>query len=392
MRAAQFHAARDIRITTTAPVPASPPPPGYVNIDIEWCGICGSDLHEYLVGPLVIPTEKRPHPLTGESIPVTLGHEFCGRVSEVGPRESSNGTTGVNGNGHSNGSVNGGLKPGTPVMIDPRLNCQSCTSCTAANIPNPSSHACSGRKTHLCDKWGFHGLSGRGGGLSEKVCVRADMVYALPDREDVLKHAALIEPLAVARHAVKATGIENFGELNVLILGGGPIGLAVVQDLRVVGVKKLIVSEPTETRQKQVRKYVDVVLNPKSEDVPARCKELTSGAGVDVVFDCAGVGPGMQSGMASLKVQGLYMNVAGWETPFTVPMQYWMMKELTLKASLAYDEEDFAKTVQNSPKGLEDMVTARIALEDAKVGGFDELVNNKDKHIKILVTPRRDLL
>jgi threonine dehydrogenase-like Zn-dependent dehydrogenase len=333
MRAAQFHAARDIRITTTAPVPPSPPPPGYVNIDIEWCGICGSDLHEYLVGPLVIPTEKRPHPLTGEVLPITLGHEFCGRVSEVGPTESSNGTNGVNGNGshESNGSSNGTLKPGTPVMIDPRLNCQSCTSCTAANIPNPATHACSGKKTHLCDKWGFHGLSGRGGGLSEKVCVRADMVYALPDKQDVLKHAALIEPLAVARHAVKATGIENFGELNVLILGGGPIGLAVVQDLRVLGVKQLLVSEPTATRQKQVRKHVDVVLDPKTEDVPARCKELTNGAGVDVVLDCAGVGPGMMSGMASLRVQGLYMNVAGWETPVSQDQAHAQQNRLVLE-------------------------------------------------------------
>lgn len=362
MRAAQFHAARDIRVTTSAPLPASPPPPGYVTIEVEWCGICGSDLHEYLIGPIVIPTQARPHALTGESVPVTLGHEFCGRIVEVGSSEKADGTNGVNGHHTS------ALKPGTPVMVDPRLNCGKCASCTGANIADPQNHCCGGRKTHLCDKWGFHGLSGGGGGLSEKVCVRADMVYPLPDKPDVLKYAALIEPLVVARHGVKRTGIADFSNLNVLILGGGPIGLAVVMDLKVLGVKQLIVSEPTAVRQKQVRKYVDTVVDSINEDVPARCKELTGGKGVDVVFDCAGVEPAMLNGMASLKVQGLYMNVAGWEKPvscdtgeesllltlwqFTIPMMYWMPKEITLMSCLAYDEEDFAQGVKNFSEGM----------------------------------------
>lgn len=280
MKAAHFHAARDIRVTT---VPAPTASTGQVLIDVEWCGICGSDLHEYLIGPLVIPRPERPHPMTKDHLPVTMGHEFCGRVS------------------HLPESYEGKLKVGTPVMIDPRLNCRMCGPCGSA-------------KTHLCKTWGFLGLSGKGGGLSETVAVEADMCYALPEDVD-LRLAALIEPLAVARHGVKRTGIERFEGLNVLVLGGGPIGLATVLDLRVQGVKQLIVSEPTDARQKQVGKYVDVVLDPRKEDVPARCHELTGGVGVDVVFDCAGVPVAMEAGMGALRPQGMYLNVAGWETP-----------------------------------------------------------------------------
>ena len=297
MRAAQFHAARDIRLTTSAPTPTSPSA-NRVTIDIEWCGICGSDLHEYLVGPIVIPTSERgAHSITGEVAPITLGHEFCGRVAQLPD------------------GYKGDLKVGAPVMVDPRINCRSCTACLGSSSGTNAVKGCGGRTSHLCKKWGFIGLSGGGGGLSEQVSVWADMCYALPDTPDILKNAALIEPLAVARHGVQRTEISDFRDKNVLILGGGPIGVAVVMDLKVLGVKQVIVSEPTETRQKGVAKLVDVVLNPKTEDVPERCRELTEGRGVDVVFDCAGVGPAMMNGMAALKTQGMYMNVAGWETP-----------------------------------------------------------------------------
>lgn len=280
MRAARFHAAGDIQIEEI-PIPQAGT--DSVLIDVEWCGICGSDLHEYLTGPIVIARKERPHKLTGEHAPVTMGHEFCGRV-----RQLPDGYT-------------GGMKLGQPVMVDPRIVCRRCDHCT-------------GVSTNFCKHLGFVGLSGRGGGLSETVAVKLDMCYTLPADVD-LRLVALIEPLAVARHAVRSAGFDDFLGVNVLVLGGGPIGQSVVLDLKTQGVGQVIVSEPTELRRKQIRRMADHVVDSGNEDVPKRCQELTGGRGVDLVFDCAGVAPAMAAGFGALSVRGTYMNVAGWSTP-----------------------------------------------------------------------------
>ena len=81
MRAAVWHGRNDIRVEQV-PLPADPAP-GWVQIKVDWCGICGSDLHEYVAGPVFIPVEA-PHPLTGIQGQCILGHEFCGEIHEVG--------------------------------------------------------------------------------------------------------------------------------------------------------------------------------------------------------------------------------------------------------------------------------------------------------------------
>ena len=81
MKAARFHGRGDVRVED---VPEPHPGPGQVQIAVEWCGICGTDLHEYLDGPIFAPTPASPHPLTGGAVPITLGHEFSGVVAELG--------------------------------------------------------------------------------------------------------------------------------------------------------------------------------------------------------------------------------------------------------------------------------------------------------------------
>ncbi|KAF1816931.1 L-iditol 2-dehydrogenase [Eremomyces bilateralis CBS 781.70] len=358
MKAAQFHGARDIRISS---VPVPTPKSNQVLVDIEWCGICGSDLHEYLKGPLVIPTEENPHKITGEALPVTLGHEFCGRISWA-----------------PDGSE---LKVGQPVMVDPRLYCTSCLQCENT-------------RTNMCQQWGFLGLSGTGGGLSETVAVDANACHVLPEGVD-LRFAALIEPLTVARHALKSSGLK-FESLSVLVLGGGPVGVAVAMDLKVHGTHQIIVSEPSLNRRNQVAKYCDAALDPMEALIADECRKLTGGTGVDVVFDCAGVMPALRTGFDALRNQGTYVNVAGWGSPLTVPMEFFQLKEIVFRASMSYDEEDFVEVVKDFTTGrfpaVEDMVTSRIKLEDVAQRGFEELVQNKDYHIKILVTPKPELL
>lgn len=158
---------------------------------------------------------------------------------------------------------------------------------------------------------GFKGLSGGGGGFAERVCVDASMVYRLPDDVD-LEKACLIEPLAVGWHAVQTTGVEDWRDKSVLVVGGGPVGVAVIIVLRAFGCKRILVSEPTVVRRMQNESVADVVLNPLEEDVGKRCRELTAGHGVDVVFDCAGSQKGFEAGMDAVKYRGVYMNAAVW--------------------------------------------------------------------------------
>jgi threonine dehydrogenase-like Zn-dependent dehydrogenase len=159
-----------------------------------------------------------------------MGHEFCGRISKIGA--------------HSK------LEVGQAVMIDPRLFCSDC-------------HGCKTGDTNICKNWGFLGYnSDDGGGFSEYVAVDEKLCHVLPPAVP-LAEAALIEPLAVARHALRKSGVDDFQGKTVLVLGGGPVGLAIVFVLKASGAGKIIVSEPTAKRREQNASLVDVVLNPR---------------------------------------------------------------------------------------------------------------------------------
>jgi (R,R)-butanediol dehydrogenase/meso-butanediol dehydrogenase/diacetyl reductase len=141
------------------------------------------------------------------------------------------------------------------------------------------------------------------------------MCYALPEDVD-LGLAALIEPLAVAMHAVRISGFADFHDLNVLILGGGPIGHAVAQTLKVRGTRQVIVSEPALLRRQQIRHLTDAIIDPTTQDVASECRKLTHGSGVDMVFDCAGAIPAMNAAFSALKIRGTYINLAvAWSSP-----------------------------------------------------------------------------
>ncbi|KAG9770297.1 hypothetical protein KCU88_g6631, partial [Aureobasidium melanogenum] len=179
--------------------------------------------------------------------------------------------------------------------------------------------------------------------------------------------AAVIEPLVVGHHAAKAAGTKLEGQ-DILIVGGGPIGVAMISVLRAHRVGKIFLSEPTAKRWQHAKDVVERVIDPKNESVGDICRELTGGKGADVVFDCAGVQPGLESGMDAIKHGGTLVNVAVWEKP------------------------DFAEVMElmskNEFKGYEQMVTSRIPLEEVVSKGFEELVNNRDDHIKILISPK----
>ena len=241
-----------------------------------------------MIGPGVSPRKENPHPITKEYIPITFGHEFCGRILEA-PSSSK-------------------LKKGNAVMVDPRLYCSSC-------------HFCDAGTTNGCVLWGFKGLSGGGGGFSEAIAVKETMCHFLPESVS-LEYAALLEPLTVAQHALNVSGVKDYTQKKILVLGGGPVGFAVCLVLKAWGVGKVYVSEPTMKRKTQIEGFADVVFNPINQNIGSECRALTQGRGVDMVFDCAGILPALEAGMDALCFDGIYVR--------TIKACYWppYMKEL----------------------------------------------------------------
>ncbi|MFB0834601.1 2,3-butanediol dehydrogenase [Arthrobacter halodurans] len=351
MKAARFYARNDVRIDD---VPEPDVRARTVKIQVAWCGICGTDLHEYLEGPIFVPSPGHPHPLSGEEAPVTLGHEFSGTIVEVGE--------GV-----------GDLAVGDGVVVEPYFVCDECAPCKAGNY-------------HLCTKMGFIGLSGGGGGLGEKIVVDARWVHKIGGIP--LDEAALIEPLSVAHHAVMRSGAKA-GDV-ALIGGSGPIGLLTAAVLKSVGVTTII-SELSAARKDKAHSsgVADHVIDPSQEDVPERVQEITGGVGADVAFECAGVDAVLDTLLSAVKPAGVVVNVSIWGHPATVDMQKIVLKEIDLRGTIAYvrDHAETIRLVQEGKVDLKPFITGRIALDDLVEQGFDTLINHNDTAVKILVHP-----
>jgi len=181
------------------------------------------------------------------------------------------------------------------------------------------------------------------------------------------------------------------------------VGLAVLLNLRAKGVGvglsgRVFVSEPTAKRSEMIKRLglSEDILNPFTANVAEECRARTSGKGVDVVFDSAGAEAGMLAGMEALKLRGTYVNIAGWRQPFKIPMQFAMFREITIKFSLGNNDNDYREVVEDFAAGkfagAEALVTRRLPVEELMEKGLEELVRNKDDHVKIVATWRKDLL
>jgi (R,R)-butanediol dehydrogenase/meso-butanediol dehydrogenase/diacetyl reductase len=351
MKAARYYARGDIRIEDIA---APELRPGAVAIDVAWCGICGTDLHEYLDGPIFVPAPGHPHPISGEEAPVTLGHEFSGTISALGEGVDD-------------------LEVGQNVIVEPYI--------IRDDVP-----AEPGTEYQLSPDMNFIGLAGRGGGLSEKIVVERRWVHPIGDIP--LDQAALIEPLAVGHHAFVRSG-GKAGQV-ALIGGAGPIGLLTAAIAKAEGLT-VIVSEVSAARKAKALStgVADHVFDPTEVDVAAEVRALTGGAGADVAFECSSVDVVLDMLLDGLKSTGVLVNVSIWGHPATVDMQKLVMKEIDLRGTIAYanDHPATIKLVQDGKVDLEPFITGKIALDDLVIGGFDQLIHHNDVHVKILVHP-----
>lgn len=351
MKAARFYGPGDIRIDDI-PEPATRP--GTVKVNVEWCGICGTDLHEYLEGPIFAPPAGSPHPLTGETVPITLGHEFAGVVVEVGE-----GVTRV--------------RTGERVVVEPYIMCGRCDACLNGRY-------------NVCAVLGFVGLSGFGGGFSPFVVAEERWIHPLGELgTDV---GALVEPLAVAYHAVRLSKARP-GH-SALVFGAGPIGLVTTAALHAAGVEQIIVVEPADVRKaKAPVAGASHVLDPTTTNVTEAVAELTGGRGADVSFECAGIDAVLATAIRSTRAGGTCVNVAIWGHEAKVAMNDLVFREVNVLGSLAY-ANDHPATIEMIASGKVDpfqFITGRIGLEEIVDKGFRELIDHKEENVKILVRP-----
>lgn len=346
MKAARWHKAKDIRVEQTAiPVAAK----GQVKIEVQYAGICGSDLHEYGHGPMLIPA-KVPYPLNGHVGVTTMGHEFSGIVSEVGE-----GVTNV--------------KAGDRVVVEPLFK-------------NPESAFVPMGKYNLSEPLGFVGLSSNGG-FAKYVVVEDYMVHQIPDHM-TFEQGALVEPAAVAVYAVK-NSLLQLGQTCV-VFGAGPIGLLCVQAAMAAGAATTIVVDTAEKRLEKAKAIgATHVINGKDTDVAEQVKKITGG-GADVYLDAAGVQATFSSGIASLKNGGTAIIVALFGKPVTLDAFDLVCREITVKGVIAYRNifPEVINLISSGKMKAEELVTRKIKFDDIVTEGFDALLSDPSE-VKILV-------
>jgi (R,R)-butanediol dehydrogenase/meso-butanediol dehydrogenase/diacetyl reductase len=328
-------------------------------ISATWFRYATQERHEYTAGPIFIP-EGEPHAVSGDTTPITMGHEFSGIVDEVG-----------------DGVMD--LNEGGPVAINPILYCGECRQCRQGNY-------------HICDSGGFIGLSGGGGGFAENVVVSAEK--AIPLGEDVpLEHGTLVEPLSVGLHAVRRSGIQA-GDA-VAVFGSGPIGLSVIQCARAAGAGRIFVSEPRAARRERAAESgADHLIDPAEVDATDEIQSATEG-GVDAAFEAAGIEPTFNAALESTRPSGTITVVSIWEEKASMPPNALVLGERTLTGTLAYlggprSGEEYGMVIDMLADGTlnpDPLVTDRIGLDGIVDDGFEALLDEESDQVKIFVKP-----
>jgi (R,R)-butanediol dehydrogenase/meso-butanediol dehydrogenase/diacetyl reductase len=350
--AARFYDQKDIRLEDVA-VPQVKAPDD-VLVEVAWCGICGTDLHEYLVGPIVTPV--RPHPLTGAVLPQTLGHEFSARVVDAGADVRD-------------------VAVGDRVAVMPAIVCGRC-------------HYCRRGLGHLCMTFACTGLSADTGGLAQYAMLKEYQVARLPDEVTDVQ-GAVVEPASVAAYGVDRAGVRG-GDV-VLVTGAGPIGILSALYANAVGAGIVVIAEPNPNRAALAR-GIDVgpVLDPTGDGVAEAINDLTHGIGVDVVAECSGSTPGLATALTSVRRRGWIVQTGLHTKPATLDGMALSEKDVTLVGSWCYLITDWPRIIRLIASGkypVGQAVTARIPLHDVVTRGFDVLVDPRGDQLKVLASP-----
>ena len=308
--------------------------PGDIVLKVAYCGICGSDLHA---------TEPSPTPLEPGTV---LGHEYSGVVTQ---------------------SASPMFEPGDRVIGLPLRECEDC---------RPSGTGCRDRLGIHCPRNRIIGLTAsQPGAYAEYMAMPAHHALKVPEGLD-LKLAALTEPLAVGLHAVRKAGLVLGA--RVLIVGAGPIGLAVTLFARAAGARQVLVAEPGAARRALAERLGATVVESaeSASDNP------------DVIFECVGVPGVLAQCMRIAPLHGRIVVVGVCRVEDSVMPRVAIRKELLVQFVLGYTREEFAMVLEMLASGqieAEPMITGTIGLDS--VPETFEALRRPSTHAKVLIEP-----
>lgn len=320
MIAAVFHGKGDIRVDSQYPMPVLGD--SSVLIHIKACGVCGTDVH--IFSGAQGATECNP--------PVVLGHEFAGVVEQVGSAVTR-------------------VHVGDHVTVNPNIACEACNQCRRGN-------------PHFCDSMTATGVN-HDGGFAEYCAVLEKQVFVLPHHVP-FEVAALCEPVSCCLHGIDLSGIQT-GD-TVMIIGGGTIGMIMLQLARMAGAVRVVMLETNENRFALAASLgADLTLNPLKDDVPS---ELTRNGFEDIhtVIECVGRPETVESAISYAGKAAIVLIFGLTHPDCAIPYMPFQAfkKELTLKTSFVNPNTQgrAADIITSGKLHLTELISDRIRLHE----------------------------
>lgn len=313
---------------------------GQIVIKVMKIGICGSDIHVW----------HGTHPFT--FYPVTQGHEVSGEITEIGEGVS-------------------GFKIGQRVTIQPQVFCGKCYPCTHG-------------KYNLCEELKVMGFQTTGT-ASEFFAVDASKVTALPDGMSFAK-GAMIEPLAVAVHAVKRAG--DVSGKRIAVIGAGPIGNLVAQAAKAMGAAGVLVTDINDIRLEKAKECgADYTINTKDTEFEYALVESFGPDKADVIYDCAGNDITIGQAVRCARKGSTIILVAVFEKIAHIDLAVLNDHELDLNTTMMYRNEDYIEAVREVNAGevrLQPLISKVFAFRDYQKA-YEYIDEKKDLCMKVLV-------
>lgn len=346
MKAAVWHGYKDVRIEDVKePVPKK----GQVKIAVDWAGICGTDRHEY-EGPNFIPV-KKPHRLTGRVAPLIIGHEFSGRIVELGE--------GVE-----------GWSVGDRVTANGSLTCGKCEACRSGRY-------------NICQKLGFLGV-GDDGAFADYVVVEAAKLFRIPEGVSQ-REAAVAEPLACGIHATNLLG--DLQGKDVVVIGPGIIGLSAFFGAKYAGAGRILVSGIGDYRRELVERYGGTYIDASVTDLEEYVQKWSDGNLADVVYECIGTERTLDQAIRITKPGGKLMVMGVFGKMPTVDLNTLQEAERVLYTSQAHVNE-IATALEYMKEGkinADELITKEVTLDTLTEEGFEYLIQHGPENIKVLI-------
>jgi (R,R)-butanediol dehydrogenase / meso-butanediol dehydrogenase / diacetyl reductase len=353
MQAAVWHGAREVHVESVAE--PNHPQPGNAIVDVVLACICASDVAEYRDGPHVIPT-RRPHPLTGRVAPLTLGHEYTGRVVAVA------------------GDVHR-IAVGDRVCGDSCIRCGHCFWCLRGEY-------------NICVVGGSVGLHADGA-FAQRVEVPEYTLYRVPDTVTD-REAAIVEPLAVGLHTLRRARFEA-GE-TVTVFGYGMIGAATAAVAGAIGAGAVLVVEPSARRRLLALEMgaTDVV-DPSSSDVRAFVRDRTEQRGSDVVVDCTGISAVLSQAVEASRRGGRVVVAGiGHESAALVPDRIvYFEREVIGALGYRFDHPAIIGLLASKRLRTDRLFGETIGLSEIVDAGLERVLAEPDGPLRIPVSPAK---